>query len=294
MLQKVLCKLFRKAICLLVLVFYTATSMAVTSEEILVDAKWLAKHLNESDLVVVDARDEKDYLQGHIVGAVNIPYSSTFIEEDGVKRIAGLHQLQALFSKAGIQPDSTVVIYAGDSYINAGRVFWVMEVTGQKLVKLLNDGFAGWEKETVGLVSKDVTIRKPTNYIPSVEPDRIITMSGMHLAIKDENKFIIDSRSRSEYEGKTSKAKRRGHIPTAVSYPPEDNFIEIDGIKQLKPLAELEELYNIPHDKKVYAYCNSGREAALAYAILRQFDYDVSVYDGSWLEWGNDTSLPIE
>ena len=69
-----------------------------------------------------------------------------------------------------------------------------------------------------------------------------------------------------------------------------------EGICRIDSREILEKLYRatIPVNSSVITYCNSGRRASVSYLVLRSLGYDASVYDGSWLEWGNDESLPIE
>lgn len=264
-------------------------------EQILVDVSWLVKHRNDSGIVIVDARPEKEYLAGHIAGAVNIPVSKTFNPLQNTDRVGNLLHIQNLFRDAGVRNDHAVVIYDGSSYIDAGRVFWVFEVYGHKQVKLLNGGFLGWREYSGESLSKSLREIKKSDYIPAIEPDRLITKFSMRLALEDKNKVIIDTRATDEYEGSRSIAKRSGHIPGAVSIPWDKNFVDIGGIKMLKPASELQELYNdVAQNKQVYLYCNKGKQSSLSYTVMRQLGYDAAHYDGSWYEWGNDFALPIE
>ena len=105
--------------------------------------------------------------------------------------------------------------------------------------------------------------------------------------------MIVDAREAEEYLGIKSDSRRYGHIPGAINIPYEKNFTD-DGTA-LRPFSELAKVYGgIDRNKKVITYCNKGRHSALEYFVLRQLGYDVSAYDGSWYEWGNDMQLPIE
>lgn len=261
---------------------------------ILVDVPWLKQHLNDKDLIVVDVRLEKDYLEGHIPGAVSIPVASTYNLSGATDRVGGLYQIQKVFSQAGIKRDSTIVIYGDSSYVSAGRVFWVFEVYGHKRVKLLNGGFPGWSNNGDLPVSKELTAVQAHEYVPSVDPDRLVTRLGMRLAIDEDDSYIIDTRPIEEYEGVSSRAKRFGHIPGAISISTENNYIEVDDINMLKPVSELRQLYAGAAGKKVYTYCNKGTSSSLTYVIIRQLGYDAAHYDGSWYDWSNDPKLPIE
>jgi len=258
----------------------------------MVDQAWLAGELGRSDLVLLDTRPRDAYLKQHIRGAVNLPVRDTFGEDPRSDLAAPISRIQTLFSAAGIDQQTRVVLYDDGEMINAARVFWILEMHGHNRVSLLSPGFRGWVAAGLPADAQQVTPR-PRRFLSHVTPDRLATKLSTRLAIDDPDTIIIDARKREEYLGVESKSKRYGHIPTAISIPYEENFTS-DG-KSLRPFVELEAIYRrVPRDKKVIAYCNKGRHSALTYFILRQLGYDVSAYDGSWFEWSNDLQLPIE
>lgn len=280
----------------IVLFFIMLTGELVYAQDelILVDIDWMQRHLHDEDVIVVDARSEKQYLQGHIPSAVNIPVMKTYNPVHPIDRVANLPYIRELFRRAGIRNEQTIVIYDNTEYKDAGRVFWVFEVYGHKSVKLLNGGFILWQKNKLP-VSRETVNVSPSDYVPMIEPERLVTRLDMRLAIEDNTKVIIDARPHDEYIGKQSEASRFGHIPRAESIPSEANFYMLDGVQMLKSVTELKKIYsNIASDKKVYTYCNKGKDSSLSYALLRQLGYDTAHYDGSWFEWGNDATLPIE
>ncbi len=289
-------KVITRNIFRIVLLLITLTGDAVSAQGdiILVDTDWMQSHLHDEDIVIVDARTEKQYLQGHILSAVNIPVMKTYNPVYPKDRVANLPYIRELFRRAGIRDDQTIIVYDNTEYKDAGRVFWVFEVYGHKNVKLLNGGFVLWQKKNLP-VSREMVEVSPSEYVPMIEPDRLITRLDMRLAIEDDSKVIVDARSHDEYIGKQSEASRFGHIPHAKSIPSDVNFDMVDGVKMLKPVSELRKIYsNLADDKKIYTYCNKGKDSSLTYALLRQLGYNTAHYDGSWFEWGNDTTLPIE
>ena len=279
---------------MLLAVTLSCFSAYAQDNDILVDINWLSRHLHDDNVIIVDVRTKKEYLQNHIPSAVNIPVMKTYNPVYPKDRVANLPYIRKLFSQAGIGSEQTIVIYDNNEYINAGRVFWVFEVYGHKNVKLLNGGFALWQKKNYPLSNEAVKVTA-TDYVPTIEPERLITRLDMRLAIEDESKVIVDARSYDEYIGKRSIASRFGHIPHAKNIPADVNFDMVDGVKVLKPVSELKKIYgNLEHGKKIYTYCNKGKGSSLIYALLRQLGYDTAHYDGSWFEWGNDATLPIE
>ena len=277
------------------LAIFNGAVFASQADSVLVDIQWLVQHQNDANIKIVDARSEAAYKAGHIEGAVNIPVADTFNPVINIDRVGNLKYISTLFSNAGVRKEHTIVVYDGNTYIDAGRVFWVFELYGHKNVKLLDGGIKGWQAYSNQALSKKITSSEKSNYIHTIEPRRLITKFSMRLAIDDDEKLIIDARSKQEYEGSKSIALRSGHIPGAISIPWDQNFIEIDGIRMLKPIDSLRVIYDKKvNGKKVYLYCNKGRQSSFSYTILRQLGHDVAHYDGSWFEWGNDESLPIE
>jgi len=262
--------------------------------QILIDVNWLVKHQYDPELVIVDARSKADYKKGHINGAINIPVKATFNPKINTDRVGNIKYIAALFSNAGISNDHAIVIYDGNSYIDAGRVFWVLEVYGHKKVKLLNGGIEGWKISAKQSLSQIETLLPVSDYIPTINSKRFITKFSMQLAIEDKDTLVIDSRDKKDFDGETSIASRSGHIPSAINIPWTENFVEVNGVKMLKPVDELLKIYAVAKQgRRVILYCNKGKQSSLSYTVMRQLGYDAAHYDGSWYEWANDPALPI-
>lgn len=272
------------------------TSVTANPEHaLLVDAVWLNTHLFDHDLIIVDTRERKLYDVGHIENAVNIPVSETFNSKPRDDLVASISQIQREFSEAGIDASMHVVLYDDGIYTDAARVFWVMEVYGHRKVSLLNGGFANWRK-----IEYPLSTLKPQvhtrNFIPEIVPERLSTKFSTRLALTDSSKLLIDARSADEYTGKTSKYTRAGHIPSAINIPFNLNYqVAESGVSEIMPIEKLRQIYaDVDPAKKVIAYCNRGKQSALTYFILRRLGFSVAAYDGSWIEWSADLSLPVE
>lgn len=267
-------------------------SQGAFAESLWFEAQDLAGKINSPSVLIVDSRAEKDYQAGHIPGAVNLPVDNTF-DPDNKFRVVGLSAIQKMFRKAGIEQGREVVVYDDGGFINAGRLFWVMEAYGLKKVRILNGGVPAWTEAGYELSRGNVIVTE-SGFVPMVDPDRVASVFKTKLAIHDENTLIIDARPSAEYAGEESKAARNGHIPSAKSIPWDENFTRKNGRLHIKPIAELRELYgDIEKGKSMVTYCNKGKQSSLTYFILRSLGYDVSHFDGSWHVWGNDPELPV-
>jgi thiosulfate/3-mercaptopyruvate sulfurtransferase len=256
-----------------------------------VPLSWLQKHYNDTNLVLIDVRDPKIFAKGHLKRAVNIPaMQKLFVGKHYM--MPKLDALKELFSNAGIENDSLVVVYGGDNPIWAARFYWISEVLGHDNVGLLKVGYGNWKEGALATTTKQYHPKR-SNFIPRIDNTKLATKLSTLIAIG--NKTIIDGRPDAFYKGEKSHAKRHGHIPSALNYPGSQNYTHAAKGTTMKDFSELKSLYKkLPKSKPIILYCEDGADAALNFLILQNLGYKVSVYDGSWLEWGNDTNLPIE
>lgn len=246
-----------------------------------------------NNIVFIDVRTKKEYDVSHIVGAIYIDVENTFNRHGDPTRIAPLHQVQKFLSAAGVKNSDYIILYDNGDLKNAAHLYWLLETYNHKKVSVIDGGFTQWLKMN-GEISKTPHTLPKSQYLASISPDNFATKLTTRLAIDNRNIVILDSRTSSEFNGLKSKANRHGHIQGAVSYPWSDNFISESASGLVKDKLTLSQLYQgISKDKQVITYCNRGKQSAVSYLIMRHLGYKVSVYDGGWLEWGNDSHLPI-
>ena len=257
----------------------------------IVPVTWLQEHIDDPDIVVLDIRDYEEYKKGHVKNAVNIPGLKNLFDEQNWK-MPQLDFLKELFSNAGIDNTKKVVIYDNGQFFWAARAYWILEVLGHKNVGLLRYSYGNYVASHLPISTQDAKPKR-AEFIPRVNAKEIETKLSTLMAIN--NKTIIDGRKHDSYMGKTSIAKRYGHIPTAKNYACTNNFsVTKDGSK-MKDFGELKKIYkDLPKDKEIILYCDGGAEAALNYIVLNKLGFKASVYDGSWKEWGNDENVPVE
>lgn len=112
----------------------------------------------------------------------------------------------------------------------------------------------------------------------------LITPKELHQQAKDPKLIIIGARPSSEY--------LKGHIPSKLWY---SNLANNEEMGRFLELGELLDLYSdVSKNEKVIAYYHKGQHSSTAYFVLRNLGYDISSYNGSWYEWGNDLNLPLE
>lgn len=269
----------------------------------LVTTEWLAAHLGDEGLVVVESdEDVLLYETGHIPGAVKVDWH-TELNDPVVRDYVDGQGFADLLSRKGIARDDTVVIYGDKNNWWAAYALWVFSLFGHEDVRLLDGGRDRWIAEGRELTT-DAPDRDRTDY-PVVERDDTVLR-----AYRDDVKAflgkgpLIDVRSPEEYSGERTSAPaypeegalRAGHIPTAQSVPWAKAVAEDGGFR---PRAELEAIYRdgagLSDGDAIIAYCRIGERSSHTWFVLKHllgFD-DVRNYDGSWTEWGSAVRVPI-
>lgn len=250
----------------------------------------LARHMPH--LLLVDVRSPADYLRGHLPGAINLPATLTVNQSDQ-DDMASLRQMRRILSQAGILHTDYLVLYDNGLLKRAAHVFWVLETYGHKNVSVLDSGYPGWVADH-GTLSQQVTSLPPSHYVPSITSHHVSTELSTLLAVRRHRGLLIDARSQREFLGLESRARRKGHIVNAINIPWTDNLAQTRPYPRLKSRKSLRALYWMLHPgEHVITYCNRSMESAVTYLALRRLGVHVSVFDGAWMQWGNDDHMPI-
>src|SRR4051812_8614769 len=273
--------------------------------EALVSTEWLAAHLDDPDLRVLESdEDVLLYDLGHIPGALKIDWHTDLndeVQRDYVSR----ERFQALVRRLGIDERTTVVFYGDKNNWWATYALWVFQLFGFRNVRVLDGGRLKWEAEGRRMVT-DVPSYPATQYTAPKRSDKEIR------AFRDEVREhlgrrgkLVDVRSPDEFTGKKlhmpeypqEGALRGGHIPGAKSVP-WARAANADGT--FKSADELRAIYEgeagLSKKDDVVAYCRIGERSSHTWFVLTYLlGYDkVRNYDGSWTEWGNAVRAPIE
>ena len=268
-----------------------------------VQTDWLEKNLDNPDVKIIEVSTEAGlYERGHIKNAVKFNWYTDLVEVVN-RDIVARARFEKLARAAGINKDSTVVLYGDKNNWFAAWGAWIFNTYGIEDVRLVDGGRVKWEKDGRAFTSA-VPSPKPGNFVAK-QADRSIRASlnrDVLPAVRKKGTVdIVDIRSADEYSGKIfapagfqELAVRAGHIPGAVNVPWGQN-VNADGT--FKSIADLKKLYadkGIDGKKTIITYCRIGERSSLTWFVLSEIlGYEVKNYDGSWTEYGNSVGNPI-
>jgi thiosulfate/3-mercaptopyruvate sulfurtransferase len=273
--------------------------------EKLVSTEWLAEHLGDSGLVVVESdEDVLLYDTGHIPGAVKVDWH-TELNDPIIRDYRDPEAFAELMSEKGIGREDTVVFYGDNFNWWAAYALWVFTLFGHEDTRLLDGGRQKWIDEGREL-SEDAPDRLPADYpVVSRNDSPIRAFRDEVTSHIEAGAPLIDVRSPEEFRGELlhmanypqEGALRGGHIPGAENVPWKRAANE-DGT--FRSREELGQIYlgdaDLDPGDDVIAYCRIGERSSHTWFVLQHllgFD-NVRNYDGSWTEWGNLVGVPIE
>lgn len=279
----------------------------------LVSTEWLAQHLDDPQVRIVDIRGtvlppempkphyfpkREEYEAGHIPGAVFVDWTRDIIDPDDPvpAQIAPPERYAAQMSALGIGDDTLVVAYDDYYSIFAGRLLWTLRYYGHDAVRVLNGGWLKWLAEGRP-VSRDIPTYPPATFTPRPRPEMRRTADEVMAALQ-RGAAVIDARQAPEYEGQLSRAARGGHIPGArnayyrhLASGEHNTFAPPAVLRTVLADAGVD-VDDLPDE--VVVYCNGGVSATVVMLALELVGRPgAAVYDGSWNEWGNDPSRPL-
>ncbi|MEO0692327.1 MAG: 3-mercaptopyruvate sulfurtransferase [Pseudomonadota bacterium] len=273
----------------------------------LVSTAWLAAHLNDPDLRVLDGsyyladmgRDAKaEYASAHIPGA-------RFFDIDEISdhrselphMVPPVEKFMSRMRAMGVGDGHQVVVYDGAGLFSAARVWWLFRLMGKTDVAVLDGGFPKWQAEG-----------HPVGDLPPIVRDRHMTVTRQNHMVRDVTQVaaasklrdheIVDARSPSRFTGAEKEPRaglRSGHIPGSknVHYR---TLLNDDGtMKDPDALRAVFAAAEVDLSKPVITTCGSGVTAAILYLALERMGVErLSLYDGSWSEWGRYDELKVE
>jgi len=269
------------------------------NDSLIVTTDWLAKHLNDDSLVLLQVGEKDEYMSSHIPRAqfIQLADISTPRGQGLTLELPTLDQLKATFEKLGVSDNSRIVIYFGKDWVTpTARVFLTLDYLGfGDRTSILDGGLPAWRAEGK-LVTADLVEPKKGSLTPHPNSKLIVDAAWVKNNLDKPDIRILDARAPQFYTGaEQGRMPRGGHIPHAKNIP-FSSLVE-DSNNKFKSAIALRDLFNaadVKPNSSVATYCHIGQQASLLYFVARYLGYDAHVYDGSFEDWSQRTELPVE
>jgi thiosulfate/3-mercaptopyruvate sulfurtransferase len=278
-----------------------------STDDPLVTTDWLAAHLDDPTVRIVDATfklpgvlplPKDDYLAAHIPGAV---FFDVDVVSDHSSPLPHMFPAAEQFGRdvgaLGIGNGDTVVLYDSGGWVAAPRAWWMFLSFGHRDVRVVDGGLKKWRAEGRPVESGAVAA-KPAVFKAGYDARRVRSIQQMMANVESRAEQVIDARAGERFEGRVVEPRpglRSGHIPGARSLPYNNLFDATTGA--MKPLDELRKAFagaGVDVTRPIVTSCGSGVSAAvLTLALYRLGVENSALYDGSWAEWGQADGPPV-
>ncbi|MDA9449790.1 MULTISPECIES: 3-mercaptopyruvate sulfurtransferase [Bradyrhizobium] len=276
--------------------------MTDTPTDPLVSTEWLAAHINDANVKVLDASfklpgvlplPKDDYLAAHLPGAAFFDVDAVSDHSNPLPHMyPSAEQFGRDIGNLGISNADTVVLYDAGGWVAAPRAWWMFLAFGHSNVRILNGGLKKWRAEGRAVESGEVK-PKPATFKASYDSNRVRSMQQLIANVESRAEQVIDARAGDRFEGRAPEPRagiRSGHIPGARNVPYNQLFDAATGT--MKPLEDLRAAFTsagVKLDAPIVTSCGSGVSAGvLTLALYRLGITDTALYDGSWSEWGQE------
>lgn len=274
----------------------------------LVSTEWLAAHLGDPDLIILDGSFKlpgvtpiaaEDFAVRHIPGARFFDIDAIADHETTLPHmLPSASAFERHAAELGISNDSVVVVYDTPGLMSAGRVWWTLRVFGHDKVAILDGGLRKWLAEGRPVTSETATPARG-HFRAKFDPATVRSKAQVFANLESHAEQVIDARSADRFTAEEKEARpglRSGHIPGSLNLP--FNALTKPDTGEILDVAKIRKAFEtagLDLERPVIASCGSGvTAAALAFALHLAGKNDVAIYDGAWTEWGRPGDTPVD
>ncbi|WP_370979913.1 sulfurtransferase [Agaribacterium sp. ZY112] len=269
----------------------------MSASDILISVEELQRQIEQglaSNICIVDLSSRENYLNGHVPGAVFLPFQALLWGQPPIPgKIAAKEQLEQVFSMLGLDSDTQFIVYDDEGGGWAGRFIWTLDVIGHSNYRYLNGGLHAWNKAGFALET-DINQRPEKAVSIDVNQDLLIEIPNILQGLEKQNICIWDARSPSEYDGSRALAAKAGHMPGAINCEWTELMDSNNGLIIRKDAKEYLASLGIDGSKTIITHCQGHHRSGFTYLVGKTLGLTIEAYHGAWNEWGNHPDTPVE
>lgn len=257
----------------------------------LVSVNWLKDHLEDENLIILDAslQTDKKSVSSVIPGAIWFDLKGKFSDPTSAfpNTFPSVQQFVTEARNLGINNNSTIVVYDTKGIFSAPRVWWMFRIMGHQNVAVLNGGLPAWLEAGLPTQKKHTVAPKNGNFEAAPNLNSVKSIDEIEANIEKNNYQVVDARSKGRFNGTEAEPReelKSGHIPNSINIP----YTQLLENGYYKPLPEIKQIFNssMINNKPIIFSCGSGITACVlllgAQLVLKN---ELNIYDGSWTEW---------